>query len=99
MKPIEINGAYYYTCEDFAKLIHKDLNTVFTLLTRGNTIRQLKSISIGGKPLIDATEYTKYPFTLRGPNSRFRVYHYTKDGIMQPCAECSAAGGDTHGCV
>lgn len=97
MAKIEINGAFYYTRDEFAALTGKHVNTISTFLDHGNAIRVLKHIDIGGKPLILASELLEYPFTQRGPNSKHRVYHYTADGTMHICVACSAAGEDVCG--
>ncbi len=94
---IEINGEHLYSVPFFAELTRRDVQTIYSFIKTGNSIRKLRSRTYGGKPFVLASEYAEYPFTGRGPNSKRRVSHFNEDtGEEILCPACSAIGGDSH---
>jgi hypothetical protein len=68
-KPININGKDYWTVRQFAKLTNREEHSIRYLIIKGNRIRQLKSLTVGGKPFIEADELFNFPFVTTGrPN-------------------------------
>jgi hypothetical protein len=75
----EINGARYFTVNNFAYATKRSPQNVRSLISYGNRIRRLKTIRLAGKPLIPYSELLEFPFTVAGRHST-EVYHYTEDG-------------------
>jgi hypothetical protein len=63
--PITINGEEYYTLEQFAHLTNRHTSHISMLFNKGNKIRTLNGIKIGGKPLICIAEVSEFPFDSR----------------------------------
>jgi len=81
MAPTEINGDLYYTIWQFAKIVKKSENAIYTLIYKGNKIRKLHQVRFFGKPLIPACELTDFPFAL--PGKGMSTYHYNEQGMQQ----------------
>jgi len=95
--PVTLNGEAVYSAQDFAEMTKRDVQTIYSYISIGNQIRSLRTRMFGGKPFILATEFTKFPFTGRGPNSKHRVSHFNAEtGEEVLCEACSKAGRDTH---
>jgi hypothetical protein len=78
IKSIKIEGKEYYTVKQFAALTNRAEQSVRNLINKGNRIRKLKSLKIGEKLFVLASELQKFPFTSCGPNGE--VYHYNDVG-------------------
>lgn len=85
--PVYVEGDYYFFVDQFASLTGKKEAAVRMLITKGNTIRKLKSISFGGKPLILAKELEDFPFVVSGRSPegkiRFEKFKLTKEGLIK----------------
>jgi hypothetical protein len=78
LSPTVIDGEALYTVWQFAKIVKKSEQAIFTLIGKGNRLRKLRVRRLLGKPLIYASELTEFPFTL--PGHSMEVYHYTPEG-------------------
>lgn len=65
LTPIACDGCYYYTVAQFAALVGLTRARVYSLVKKGNSIRKLHGINIGGKPLIDIRELNEFPFDVK----------------------------------
>ena len=89
----EINGKLYYTPAQFAHIIGRSENMLYKLINKGNCFRRLKcSYEYFGRPLIEADEVTRYPFTGPGRYPEKDVHHVTLEGDRVSCVECSTLG-------
>jgi hypothetical protein len=66
IKSIQINKKEYWTVKQFSLLTEKSISAIRVLMHKGNRIRKLKYMSIGGKPFIEAEELFNYPFVVKG---------------------------------
>ena len=66
VESINIEGVEHFTIEDFAKIVGKSISAVRVMISRGNSIRKLKTEKYGGKPFIPISEVTDYPFPVPG---------------------------------
>jgi len=78
-KPVNIDGAEYYTVRQFAELVHHTEGSIRQLLSTGNRIRKLKGIKMLGKTFIPIEELTEFLFTTVGRNYK-TIYKFTKEG-------------------
>jgi hypothetical protein len=78
INPIIINGIKYVTVREMSRIINKSDQMLYTLLSRGNAIRKMKSIKIAEKILIPLSELTDFPFTYCGKGNV--IYHYDSEG-------------------
>lgn len=74
----EINGVEYMNINDFAKLIGKDKNYVYTLAKTGNQCGTLRMETILRKKLIPVSELFDFDFIDR--QGGYMIYNYTFDG-------------------
>ena len=65
-KSIEIDGEEYWTVQQFSKLTRRKEGSIRVLISKGNRLRALKWIRIGGKPFIRASELFEFPFVING---------------------------------
>lgn len=65
LTPVACEGQYYYTVTQFAALVGLTRARVYSLFKKGNSIRKLHGINIGGKPLIDIRELNEFPFDVK----------------------------------
>lgn len=85
--PIDIGGKKYYTVNQLSAIVNKSEQTIYSLIKRGNAIRQMKSIKIGQTVLIPCEELTEFPFTYAGQYTKENVYHYDQNGRVIENAE------------
>ena len=84
VQPMELNGHWYYTVQQFAALIGKSEQTVYTLKDKGNAIRKLRSEDFMGKPMIPVEEFTEFVFTGPGRYPLSDLYRFLEDGSTVP---------------
>jgi hypothetical protein len=77
---IKIDGTKYVTLKQLAQFLDKSSQTIFNLVSKGNVIRKMKSMKIGGTVFIPYSEIVEFPFTMPGSSARDNVYHYNYDG-------------------
>lgn len=63
---INLNGEEYWTVQQFARLTEKEPGTIRVLISKGNRVRKLKTVSVAGKPFILASELFEFPFVITG---------------------------------
>tara|TARA_R100001530_G_scaffold47110_2_gene35397 strand:+ start:489 stop:761 length:273 start_codon:yes stop_codon:yes gene_type:complete len=80
IKPININGAKFWTVNQFAFLTNRSDQSVYSLISKGNTIRKLKSFKFANRVLIPYKELTDFPFTPIGAGAKEKPYHYNEQG-------------------
>ena len=80
IKPVKINGVDYITVREMSTIVNKSDQTIYNLITHGNSIRTMKCLKLGQSVLIPYTEVVEFPFTWPGNNASDNVYHYTYDG-------------------
>jgi hypothetical protein len=86
MKPTAINGAEYYTVDQFAKLVNRSPTAIYELIRTGNRIRHLRTIKIFNKRLVLASELKDFPFTFPGKGTK--IAHYA-EGVFEEVEEKS----------
>jgi hypothetical protein len=88
---INIEGQDYFTVDQFSKLTNKSQQTIRVLILKGNRIRKLSSITIGGKPFIISTELFNFPFVTTGRPSPLGIsverFILGKDGHLKVIEE------------
>lgn len=82
IEPIKIEGIKYISVKEMAIITNKSDQTIYTLISKGNSVRKMNHIKIGTKVLIPYTEVIEFPFTWAGryTSDSNNIYHYTYDG-------------------
>lgn len=76
---IDVGGELYFTVNAFARVTHREPQTIRRYIISGNRIRKLRIIRVAEKPLIPYVELLEFPFTVSGRHST-EVYHYDENG-------------------
>ena len=66
-KKISINGELFYDVKTFAVLTNRSTQSVYRLISEGNSIRRIKCVRFFGKPMIPVDELKEFPFCTSGP--------------------------------
>jgi hypothetical protein len=82
----EIDGERYFVVKRFAEATRRSEQNVRFLMSYGNKYRKLTVVRKLGKPMIPWSEFTNYPFTAPGRNSK-EVYYYTEAGGVRVTTE------------
>ena len=80
ISPITISGVKYISVREMAILTNKSDQTIYNLISKGNTIRKMKSTKVGATVMIPYIEVIEFPFTNVGKNAKDNIYHYNYNG-------------------
>lgn len=65
LEPTRVNGREYYTVAQFARIVGRDRSQIYMLYNKGNKLRKLDGIKVGGATLISVEEVEAFPFDSR----------------------------------
>jgi len=75
-KKVSINGELFYDVKTFAVLTNRSTQSVYRLISEGNSVRRIKCIRFFGKPLIPVDELKEFPFCSSGPWAKKNTYTF-----------------------
>ncbi len=79
IQPVILNGEFY-TVKQFATITNRSPQTIYALVSKGNSIRKLTHIKLENFVLIPKQELVDFPFTNTGRNAKASIYHYDEEG-------------------
>ncbi len=83
IKLTHINGVDFISIKQMSRILNKSDQTIYNLIRKGNAVRKMKHIKIGGSIFIPYIEIEEFPFTYSGKNVPCSVYHYNYDGTIK----------------